>query len=92
MVLELTIPDTKIELSFPGGLSQEGFEQLCFANKELIVEREADGKIKIMSPVSYKSGEYEADFIADFARLLSEISWCRLRFSGAIRQVFQRRA
>ncbi|MEM9528073.1 MAG: Uma2 family endonuclease [Bacteroidota bacterium] len=65
MVLELNIPDTGIELSFPNGLSNEAFEELCFSNKELLVERESDGKIIVMSPVSGTSGDNEAEFIAD---------------------------
>lgn len=65
MVLELNIPDTGIELCFPNGLSNEAFEKLCFSNKELLVEREPDGKIIVMSPVSGESGDNEAEFIAD---------------------------
>lgn len=65
MVLELNIPDTGIELSFPNGLSDKAFEEFCFSNKELLIEREPDGKIKIMSPVAPSSGNNEAEFIAD---------------------------
>ena len=65
MVLELNIPDTGIELSFPNGLSDEAFEELCFSNKELIVEREPDGKITVMSPVSPYSGRNELKFIGE---------------------------
>lgn len=65
MVLEIKIPATEVELNFPGGLSNEAFEQLCFANKDLVIEREPDGKINIMSPVSTSSGDNEAEFIAD---------------------------
>ena len=65
MVLELKLPASNIELNFPDGLSSEAFEELCFANKELVVEREPDGKIVIMSPVSNNSSDREAEFIAD---------------------------
>lgn len=62
MVFEINLPDTKVELSFPKGLSNEAFEALCLANKELLIERDPDGKIKVMSPVSGKSGRNELKF------------------------------
>lgn len=62
MVLALDIPSTGVELNFPKGLSSEAFEQLCFANRELKVERYANGKIYIMSPVSGRSGRCELKF------------------------------
>ncbi len=65
MVLEIKIPANGVELNFPNGLSKEAFEALCFANKELVIEREPDGKINVMSPVSTSSGDNEAEFIAD---------------------------
>lgn len=65
MVLELKLPADIIELNFPKGLSNEAFEELCFANKELVVEREPDGKITVMSPVAPSSGDNEAEFVAD---------------------------
>ncbi len=63
MVLEINIPASGVELNFPEGLSNEAFEELCFANKELLIEREPDGKINIMSPVSPYSSGNEAIFI-----------------------------
>ncbi|MFT7120403.1 MAG: Uma2 family endonuclease [Neolewinella sp.] len=65
MVIELKIPTSEVELSFPKGLTTEEFEALCFANKELVIEREPNGKITVMSPVSVSSGDNEAEFIAD---------------------------
>ena len=65
MVLEIKIPATEVGLIFPNGLSNEAFEELCFANKELVIEREPDGKIIVMSPVAPSSGNNEAEFIAD---------------------------
>ncbi len=65
MLLEIKIPASEVALTFPNGLSNEAFEELCFANQELVIEREADGKISIMSPVSLNSSEHEAEFIAD---------------------------
>lgn len=62
MVLELNLPATGIELNFPNGLSNEAFEELCFSNKELTVERGANGKIIVMSPVSGRSGRSELKF------------------------------
>jgi len=65
MVLEIKIPASVVELNFPNGLSTEAFEELCFANKELVVEREPDGKITVMSPVAPLSEDNEAEFVAD---------------------------
>lgn len=65
MVLEIKIPANEVELNFPNGLSHQDFETLCFANKELLIEREPDGKIKIISPMSPYSSNNEAEFIAD---------------------------
>lgn len=65
MVLELNLPADIVELNFPNGLSDQDFEKLCVANKELVVEREANGKITVISPVSTGSGDNEAEFIAD---------------------------
>ncbi|MFK8161344.1 MAG: Uma2 family endonuclease [Lewinella sp.] len=62
MVLEIKIPATEVALTFPNGLSNEAFEELCFANKELVIEREPDGKINVMSPVSGRSGRSELKF------------------------------
>jgi len=62
MVLELNIPADIVELNFPNGLSNEAFEELCFSNKELVVEREPSGKITVMSPVSGRSGRSELKF------------------------------
>jgi Uma2 family endonuclease len=62
MVLEIKIPATEVGLTFPNGLSNEAFEELCFANKELVIEREPDGKINVISPVSGSSGRSELNF------------------------------
>lgn len=65
MVLEIKIPANEVALTFPNGLSNEAFEELCIANKELVIEREPDGKINVMSPVSPNSSDNEAEFITD---------------------------
>lgn len=65
MVLEIKIPVNEVELNFPDGLSHQDFEDLCFRNKDLLIEREPNGKIKIMSPMSPYSSNNEAEFIAD---------------------------
>ncbi|MEM6769965.1 MAG: Uma2 family endonuclease, partial [Bacteroidota bacterium] len=65
MVLDLKIPASEVALNFPKGLSNEAFETLCLENKELLIEREANGTITVMTPVSFTSGDHEADFIAD---------------------------
>jgi Uma2 family endonuclease len=62
---EIRVPASSIELVFPEGLSHDAFEELCFTNKQLRIEREPSGKIIIMSPVAPYSGDNEAEFIAD---------------------------
>jgi len=63
MVLEL--PDTIFPLSYPRKMDNEAFQAFCFANPELIVEREVDGTLTIMSPVSPNSGNREGQIITD---------------------------
>ncbi len=41
------------------------FEDFCFANPELVIEREANGILKIMTPVPPISGQRETEFITD---------------------------
>lgn len=63
MVME--VPDTLFPLSSVRKMTNEDFEALCFANPEMIIEREADGNITIMSPVSFVSGNRENEISTD---------------------------
>jgi len=42
-----------------GGLTHDEFWELCSKNPELVIEREANGQITVMSPVGFKTGERE---------------------------------
>ncbi len=44
-------------------MSSDEFFDFCQANSEWQIERSADGKILIMPPVGYESGEHEADVV-----------------------------
>lgn len=57
--MTLALPVELFPLSLPHQVSVEKFEALCFANPELIIEREANGNLTIMSPVSPISGRRE---------------------------------
>lgn len=42
-----------------GGLTKDEFWELCSKNPELVIERDANGQITVMSPVGFKTGERE---------------------------------
>lgn len=52
-------PDRSATLSFTRSLSLAEFTEFCSQNPELVVEREPDGKITIMTPVGFLSGRRE---------------------------------
>lgn len=52
-------PEDLFPLSSAFVMSIEQFETFCFANPELVVEREPDGTLTLMSPVSPISGRRE---------------------------------
>ncbi|WP_020570920.1 Uma2 family endonuclease [Neolewinella persica] len=54
-------PDQLATLSFNRKRSLPEFAIFCAQNPDLEVEREADGKITIMSPVGFLSGRRKAD-------------------------------
>lgn len=57
-------PDRLATLSFNRKLSLPEFAIFCAQNPDLVVEREADGKIIIMTPVGFLSGRRESRLIA----------------------------
>lgn len=60
MSLIINIPKKNcVALTFPENLSKEEFWAFCSLNPDLIVERERDGQITIISPVGFKTGERE---------------------------------
>lgn len=60
----IDLPDDLV-LTTTTELSEETFEQLCAKNRDLRIEREADGKVTIMAPVHFDSGSYELDVATD---------------------------
>lgn len=61
----LEIPEMLFPLSYAGKVSREVFEDICFANPELVIEREPDGTIIFISPVSFISGNRENEISVD---------------------------
>lgn len=60
MTLVIEIPQARsFDLQFREDLTSEEFWELCSRNPELVVEREADGKISVMTPVSFLTGKKE---------------------------------
>ena len=71
-MFQLSLPEVLFPMTTPKVLSNEAFEAFCFANPELIIEREANGTLTIMSPGSPVSGERESQIIADYSTLTGE--------------------
>lgn len=46
-------------------MSEADFEQFCAQNRDLRIEREANGKVTIMAPVHFDSGSFELDVATD---------------------------
>ncbi|MFT5999249.1 MAG: Uma2 family endonuclease [Neolewinella sp.] len=63
--MHLELPDASTPLSYARKMTNEEFEKFCFANPELVIEREPDGTLKIMSPVSPFSGNRENEISID---------------------------
>lgn len=60
MSLTITLPNVRpMAITYDEHLNNEEFWKLCASNPDLHIEREADGKIKVMSPVGFKTGERE---------------------------------
>ena len=45
MNYSLVLPDTLARLIYPRRMSFQAFEELCAANPELVIEREANGAL-----------------------------------------------
>ena len=57
--------DRRVQLRFDEKLTEQEFVEFCAVHPELLVEREPDGQLIIMSPIHYLSGGQEADIITD---------------------------
>ncbi|WP_116107653.1 Uma2 family endonuclease [Lewinella sp. IMCC34191] len=69
----LAIPPAISPLYSTKRLSLDEFLSLCKENPELQAELEPDGRIKIMSPVSFGSGRNEAKFIIKLGIYAEEV-------------------
>ncbi len=66
-------PNGKVAFHFSDGevfhaipkMSDEEFDEFCFANPDLRIEQDTHGNIIIMPPSSYESGNHEVDPIID---------------------------
>ncbi|MEM6770215.1 MAG: Uma2 family endonuclease [Bacteroidota bacterium] len=63
--MNLKLPDANTPLSYAREMTNAEFEDFCFANPELVIEREPDGTLTIMSPVSFISGNRENEISID---------------------------
>jgi Uma2 family endonuclease len=63
--MQLELPDASTPLSYARKMTNQEFENFCFANPELVIEREPDGTLIIMSPVSFVSGNRENEISID---------------------------
>ncbi len=62
MSCRIELPENRsIQLRFDEQLSLAEFEDFCSRHPELIVEREPDGQLTVMSPVHLLSGGQESD-------------------------------
>ena len=62
MSFHIEIPsDRSVQLRFDDKLSPAEFADFCARHPELLVEREPDGQLSVMSPVHLLSGEHELD-------------------------------
>lgn len=63
--LQLEIPQDLLPIVLGPVISNQKFENLCLANPEMVMEREVDGSITIMSPVSPISGNREVQIMIE---------------------------
>lgn len=63
-LLIMELPDD-LPLVTAEAMSEAAFEQFCAQNRELRIEREANGKVTIMAPVHFDSGSFELDVATD---------------------------
>lgn len=64
MSFHLEIPsDRSVQLRFDGKLTLAEFEEYCARHPDLLIEREPDGQLTVMSPVPLLSGGQEADVV-----------------------------
>ncbi|MEM7575157.1 MAG: Uma2 family endonuclease [Bacteroidota bacterium] len=62
MSFSLKLPQDRVSMRTDREMTDQEFLEFCLTNKELFIEREKDGTISIMSPVTYRSGKAESKF------------------------------
>ena len=63
--VQLELPDAGTPLRYARKMSHAEFTDFCRANPEMIIEREADGTLSIIFPVSLVSGRRKSEIITD---------------------------
>lgn len=63
-LLIMDFPDD-LPLVTAEAMSEAAFEQFCAQNRELRIEREANGKVTIMAPVHFDSGFFEGEVFGE---------------------------
>lgn len=63
-LLIMELPDD-LPLVTAEAMSEAAFEQFCAQNRELRIEREANGKVTIMAPVHFDSGFFEVEVLVE---------------------------
>jgi Uma2 family endonuclease len=72
MQLTIPLPACQEAVRFPAGLfnwSEDELFHFCQANRDLRIERSAQGEIVVMSPAGGYSGFHNAKVVSQFGRL-----------------------
>lgn len=70
------IEDVPLILNFE--FTEASFFEFCQLNRDLRIERDADGMIHIMAPTGFETGKYNADLVAEL------IIWNRKHKTGVV--------
>ncbi len=71
--LVVNLPDDQTLITTEA-MSNDDFEQFCAQNQDLRIEREANGKVTIMSPVHFDSGFYEGEVFGELRHFVKHNS------------------
>lgn len=69
--LTLMLP-VDLPLVTAAAMSEADFEQFCAQNRELRIEREANGKVTIMAPVHFDSGFFEGEVLGELRNFVKK--------------------
>jgi Uma2 family endonuclease len=65
MLLQVQLPSAREKIYLDRRMNGEEFAAFCARNPELVIELEADGRVKIMSPVTPLSGSRENEIATE---------------------------